>query len=254
MRGDINASELYQDPELLKRLGFGIYDVAFGSAGGVGFEDILKFSYVEAQEEDNKFYRRKVYKLTGNYYTNEMAKAIWEKSQEFQAEFSRKTGQQLFLKDAAALWLDRQGHEFFKEWTLQQQEVPFRMRNRAEPAMGKLEVLAARLMPRWRELLEAGFSIPAILCAELLETRVEQTTINSRYLRTVARLSGHAVKDKAELYKRLREVKQLQKNLCAQTGSSVSQSAATIEYFRRLTLVAEIESKQPETALCYAAV
>ena len=54
MRGDINATELYQDREFLTRVGMGIYDIEFGSNGNVGFEDVFKFSYVENEEEDPK--------------------------------------------------------------------------------------------------------------------------------------------------------------------------------------------------------
>ena len=60
MRGDINAIELYKDREFLTRVGYGIMDVPVGSTGDVGFEDVLKFSYLESQEEDPKLFRRRV--------------------------------------------------------------------------------------------------------------------------------------------------------------------------------------------------
>ncbi len=243
MRGDINATELYQDQEFLARVGLGIYDIEFGASGNVGFEDVFKFSYVENEEEDPKLYRRKVYKLTGKYYTNDLARILWARFNESRALLSEVEGRELSLEEAAQRWLQDHGHDFFKSWALRAAEVPFRMRNQAEPTLGWVDVLAFRLAPMWRELLEAGFSLPTILFTMALEfPRRKQGTRRERYTRLVARLSGHHIHDQAEMQKRIREIKQLARLLSRQVGHNIGSRAATIEYYRRLNLVAEIES------------
>lgn len=248
MRGDINATELYQDREFLTRVGLGIYDIGFGSNGNVGFEDVFKFSYVENEEEDPKLYRRKVYNLTGKYYTNDLARILWARFHESRALLSEKENRELSLEEAAQRWLQDYGHDFFKGWALHAAEVPFRMRNQAELDLGMVDIVALRLTPMWRELLEAGFTLPTILFTMLLEfPKREQGTKRERYTRLVARLSGHQVHDQAEMNKRIREIKQLGRQLSRQIGHNVGSRAATIEYYRRLNLAAEIE--EPPTAL-----
>ncbi|MBN9392519.1 MAG: hypothetical protein J0I20_31080 [Chloroflexi bacterium] len=243
MRGDITASELYQDQEFLTRIGLGIYDVEFGSNGNVGFEDVFKFSFVENEEEDPKLYRRKVYNLTGKYYTNELARILWARFHESQALLSEMEGCEISLKEAAQRWLQDHGHEFFKSWALRVTEVPFRMRNQAEPYLGFIDLVALRLAPMWRELLEAGFNLPNILFAMALELpKKNQGSKRERYTRLVARLSGHQIHGQEDMQKRIREIKQLARLLSRQVGHNVGSRAATIEYYRRLNLVAEIES------------
>jgi hypothetical protein len=254
MRGDITASELYQDQEFLTRIGLGIYDVEFGSNGNVGFEDVYKFSFVENEEEDPKLYRRKVYNLTGKYYTNELARILWARFHESQALLSEMEGRELSLQEAARRWLQDHGHEFFKSWALRVTEVPFRMRNQAEPALGFIDLVALRLAPMWRELLEAGFNLPTILLAMALEfPKKNQGSKRERYTRLVARLSGHQINDPCDMQKRIREIKQLARLLSRQVGHNVGSRAATIEYYRRLNLVAEIESAPARAELSLAA-
>jgi hypothetical protein len=243
MRGDINAAELYQERDFLTRVGLGIYDIEFGSNGNVGFEDVFKFSYVENEEVDPKLYRRKVFNLTGKYYNNDVAEILWARFHECQALLSENEGRQLSLEEAAQRWLQDYGHDFFKAWALQAAEVPFRMRNQAEPALGWVDVAALRLTPMWRELLEAGFSLPAILLAMAIEfPKKNQGTKRERYTRLVARLSGHCIHNQGEMNKRIREIKQLRRQVSRQVGYNIGTRVATIEYYRRLNLVAEIES------------
>lgn len=254
MRGDITASELYQDQEFLTRVGLGIYDVEFGSNGNVGFEDVFKFSYVENEEEDPKLYRRKVYNLTGKYYTNELARILWARFHESKGLLSEMEGRELSLEEAAQRWLQDHGHDFFKSWALRVTEVPFRMRNQAELTLGFIDVVALRLAPVWRELLEAGFNTPTILLAMALELpKKNQGSKRERYTRLVARLSGHRIHNSDEMQKRIREIKQLARLLSRQVGHNVGSRAATIEYYRRLNLVAEIESAPVRMELSLAA-
>lgn len=246
MRGDINATELYTNREFLVRVGLGIYDVEVGTTGGVGFEDVRRFSYVEDQEQDPKLFRRKVFELVGRYYPNDLAKALWAEFRVHQAELRGQTGLNVSLEEAARRWLEQHGHEFLKAWAFRQESVPFRMRNQAEPHRGWLAVAACRVAPQWRELLEAGFSLPAILVVALLEMRAKS------YLRVVARLSGHRVENLAEQHKREAEIDQLAEYLNQQAGYDIGRRAATIEYYRRLTLLAEIEGKHLNSSILWA--
>lgn len=242
MRGDIKAAELYQDRDFLTRVGLGIYDIEFGSNGNVGFEDVFKFSYVENEEVDPKLFRRKVFNLTGKYYNNDVAQTLWARFHECRALLSEIEGRQLSLEEAAQRWLRDYGHDFFKAWALQATEVPFRMRNQAEPSLGYVDVAALWLTPMWRELIEAGFSLPAILLGMAMEfPRKNHGTKRERYTRLVSRLSGHRICDDEVLYKRIWEIKQLRRMISRQVGHNIGTRVATIEYYRRLNLVADIE-------------
>ncbi len=242
MRGDINAVELYQDREFLVRVGLGIYDVEVGSTGGVGFEDVHKYAYLKDEGEDPKLYRRRVFSLVGQYYPNDLAHALWDKFEQYQAALAQQYGKQPDLAQVARQWLEQYGHDFLKDWTLRREEVPFRMRNQAEPRLGLVDVAACRLAPQWRELLEVGFSLPAIAFAALFERRGQHE--GDRYIRLTARLSGQRVKDSAELEKRRQEVAQLEAHLSQQTGASIGLRAATVEYYRRLSLLGAIEGNE----------
>lgn len=240
MRGDINASELLNDREFLLRVGLGLMDVPFGSGGTVGFEDVKQFAYVDDQQQDPKHFRRKVAELTGHYYPNDMARVLWHKFHEEQTRLKHESGLEPCLQEAARHWLERNGHTFFKEWTLQRAEVPFRMRNLNEPRLGIVDLAAIKLAPEWRELIVAGFRLPRLVYAGMRETVRGR---RERYLRIAARVSGLPIKDDAELAKRCREITHLQSWLSRQAEQEVSLKAATVEYYRRLRLVAELEGK-----------
>ncbi len=240
MRGDINAVEVYQDKELLTRLGYGMLDVPVGSTGGVGFEDVRKYSHIDNEEEDVKMYRRRVYHLTGRYFTNDLSRALWYKFQEHKWVLSEQAGQEISLEEAVADWMQNHSHDFFKEWAFQQEVVPFRLRYTSEPQRGWVGLTAGLVVPQIRELLEVGFGVPAIMWAVMLEVWGGP---QYNYLRVVARLSGHRVKGQAEAAQRQAEVNQLEQYLSQQTGQQYGAKAATIEYYRRLNLVAEFEGK-----------
>ena len=171
-RGDISASEVYADREMLNRLGYGIFDVTFGKDGGVGFENVRDFSYVVAQDDDPRLYRRKVYELIGRYYPNRLAKELWDKFINHKWVMSERAGYEIDLITAANDWFNRHGHQFLKEWTFRQSVVPTRIRNQSEPSTGMLGVVASRLFPNLRELLNAGFSITDVARAAVSEATV----------------------------------------------------------------------------------
>ncbi len=242
MRGDINATELFEkeNEEMRTRLGYGILDVEFGSTGGVGFEDVRRFSHIDNEEEDIKVFRRRIFNLIGRYYTNELARALWYKFLDHKWVLSEQAGFEIGLEEAAHDWLKKYSHDFFKEWALKQSEVPFRLRYRNEPRRGWFGLATGQMTPQWRELLEVGFSLPAIALASLIEMRHGQ---QYHYLRLVGRLSGHRIKDAAEATRRQAEIKQLEQYLSQHTNTMYGTRPATIEYYRRLNLVAEIEGK-----------
>jgi hypothetical protein len=166
--GDINADEVYNDREMLNRLGYGIFDVNFGKSG-VGFENVKDFSYVVAQDEDPKLYRRKVFNLIGHYFPNPLAKLLWDKFIDHKWVLSERAGYEIGLKEAAQDWFDNYRHEFLKEWTFKQANVPERIRNRREPDRSLLGIIAELVMPNLRDLLRAGFSVTDIALAAISE-------------------------------------------------------------------------------------
>lgn len=173
--GDITAAEVYADREMLNRLGYGIFDVSFGSFGGVGFENVKDFSYVIAQDQDDKLYRQKVYELTGHYYPNRLAKAIWDKFIDHKWVLSERAGHEVDLPTAAQDWMEKYSHDFLKDWTFHQPEVPQRFRYQNEPRKGVVGLMAGALIPHWRELLDAGFTITDIARAALVEAALPGT-------------------------------------------------------------------------------
>ena len=245
MRGDINAVELYEpeNRDFLVRIGYGIYDVAVGSTDGVGFEDVHRFSYLEAEGEDPKLYRRKVFNLVGRYYQNDLARVLWFNFLDYQMELTNQHGYEITLEEAALKWLDQYGHDFLKTWTLDQPTVPFRMRNQAELSRSYADVAIAYLNPRWRELLEAGFSLAAISFFSLVELTGRNRAKGDHYTRLVARLSGHPIRSAEETTRRQAEIEGLRHRLSQDGSPLISKQEATIEYYRRLNLVAELESQ-----------
>src|SRR6476469_2636497 len=95
--GDINASQVLADRTLLNRLGYGIFDLEWGSSG-YGFENVHDFSYVIAPDLDPKIYRHKVFEMTGHYYNNTLAREIWYQLLEHKVKLSREAGREIALK------------------------------------------------------------------------------------------------------------------------------------------------------------
>lgn len=243
MRGDINAVELYQDRKFLERVGFGIYDIAVGSTGGVGFEDVHRYSYLEAEEADPKLYRRRVFELIGEYYPNDLAKILWNEFGKYQTQLNQQANLQLSLKDCAIEWLAQHGNALFTEWALQQSEIPYRIRNQKEVDLRWSAWVLRVMLPDWRELLENGFSIWAVALATLINNLSwlqYRLSGQQKFVRKVARLSKLPLLDVAELRQRIAEIEQFQKQEIAANDSF---RVATIEYYRRLVLAKELEDK-----------
>ncbi len=297
-RGDITAAEVYADREMLNRLGYGIFDVNFGSAG-IGSENIKDFTYLVTHDDDPRLYRRKVYEVTGRYYANRLAKAIWDRliDKKLRAE---EEGREADLSVIAQEWLEKESHQFLKDWTFRQPVVPERIRNRAEPSKGLLETAVSQVSPRFRELLDAGFSITDITRAAIQEAAnpgpwkellrptqpkehrhsflnsvfqsrkrreekershdedytddnpyflvkklsPEEITEGRYYVRMVANLTGHEPQSKEEAERRWREILEHKWYMSERAGHDVGLRASAIDYFRRLSLIQEVETGQ----------
>ena len=184
-RGDITASEIYADREMLNRIGYGIFDVTF-SQDGIGSENIKDFSYIAAQDEDPKMYRRKVFQLIGRYYPNPLAKLLWDKFIDHKWVMSEAAGREIPLQVAAQDWFNQYSHQFLKEWTFTQTDIPYRVRNRHEPYVGVVSLLAGRLVPQISELLQSGFSI-----VDITKAAVTQTVVPGHWRKLAHRKGTH---------------------------------------------------------------
>jgi Domain of unknown function (DUF4032) len=186
-RGDITAGEIYEDRELLNRLGYGIFDVNFGSSS-IGFENIKDFTYVVAPDEDPRLYRRRVFDLTGRYFPTNLAKAIWNKLVDHKWVFSEEAGHEVSLRAAAEDWMERYSQGFLKEWTFNQPDnaIPGRIRNRKEPRKGWLGLVTGLVMPDFKQLLDAGFTVKDVIKASVEES------FNNKVWRNVKKLNDRA--------------------------------------------------------------
>ncbi|MEI7556005.1 DUF4032 domain-containing protein [Candidatus Chlorohelix sp.] len=263
MPGDISADEVYADRELLNRLGYGIFDVQWGKSG-VGFENVRDFSYVVREHEDPKLYRRKIFELVGKYYPNNLAKAVWDKFIDHKWVMSEQRGEEVSLKVAAEDWIENHSHEFLKEWTFKQLEVPYRIRSANEPRKDFLSVVTGRVFPNLQDLLNVGFSVSDIIWARLHEIKpipksqkvqeeakasqgegyyvlqkINPTEFN--YIRLVANLTGHVIQTQEEAEKRWHEILEHKWYMSEREGNDVGLRTAALDYYRRLNLLAETE-------------
>lgn len=266
-RGDITASEIFQDRELLNRLGYGIFDVAWGK-NWIGSENVRDFSYIIAPDFDPKIYRHKVYEVLGRYYDNQLAKRMWYNFLEHKLELSEQAGREVELKTAAQAWFARFGYAFLKEWALHQPQVPERIRNLAEPSRNWTSVVAELLLPGLKDLFEAGFSLSAILKAAYLallplrkssysgkdlpfypsplnevsqSKKVKAKKSNQLYMRVVAMLTGHPIHTRQEVHRQWHEILEHQSYLNKYREGEVSVQIATVDYYRRLALLEALE-------------
>ncbi len=74
VRGNIRASDVAKDRELLNRLGYGVLDVQTES-GDVGFEDVRRYSYLVAPELSPRATARRLRDILGRPFSEEEARA-----------------------------------------------------------------------------------------------------------------------------------------------------------------------------------
>ncbi len=282
MPKDVTAADVYADRELLNRLGYGIFDVQFTKDGSIGSENIHDFTYLVAQDDDPRLYRRKIFELVGRYYPNKSAKQIWDKMVDHKWVLSEQLGHEVDLKTAAEDWIKKYSHDFLKEWTFQQPKVPFRIRSHHEPRKSWLGVVTGYIFPNLRELLDAGFTVTDIIVGTAKEANpvkslklqkkrsplrligkkadktaetaastgekyfvVQRTPPHNSdffYIRLVANLTGHEIKKEDEAAKRWREILEHKWYMSEREGHDVGLRAAAVDYYRRLNFLAEAES------------
>ena len=169
MPGDIRASEVFEDREMLNRLGYGIMDVEWGK-GEIGSENVRDFSYVVAQDQDPKFYRRMVYDLIGRYFSNDLAKVLWDKFIDHKWVLSERAHREIDLKTAAQDWMQNYSHNFLKEWTFTHAVPTSRIRGSHEPSRGFMGSVVSQVVPPLGELLDSGFTVINVIAAALHES------------------------------------------------------------------------------------
>lgn len=175
MPGEVRYGEVYKDREMLNRLGYGIMDIEWGK-GEIGSENIRNFSYVVAQDQDPKFYRRMVYDLVGRYFSNDLAKAIWDKFIEHKWVLSERAHRDVGLKVAGDDWIKNYSHDFLKEWTFTHPVPTTRIRGIHEANRGAIGSVASLVIPPLGDLLDSGFSVINVAGAAMRESLPLQGT------------------------------------------------------------------------------
>jgi hypothetical protein len=235
---DMNASEVLANRDLLNRLGYGIFDLAWGTSG-YGFENVRNFSYVIAPDYDPKIYRHKVFDATGHYYNNQLAREVWYKLLEHKIKLCQEAGHEIELKTVAQDWLAKYSHAFFKDWTFHQAEIPTRIRYWEEPREKWSGVIFGHLVPQLKLLLDAGFTLGEISKATL--TALKLKTGGLFYMRLVTSLLGYTLSSPEETEKTWQEIQQHQQYLDKQQGHAVDLHYAILDYYRRLNFMLAIE-------------
>ena len=234
----MNASEVLANRDLLNRLGYGIFDLAWGSSG-YGFENVRNFSYVIAPDFDPKIYRHKVFEATGHYYNNQLAREVWYKLLAHKIKLCREAGHEIELKTVAQDWLANYSHAFFKEWTFHQAEIPTRIRYWQEPNEKWSGVIFGHLVPQVKILLDAGFRLSEIIRAAFIALKPERGGVY--YMRLVANLLGYTLSTPEETEKTWYEIQNHKQYLDRQQGREVGFHEAILDYYRRLNLLLAIE-------------
>ena len=305
MRGDIRATDVFKDREMLNLLGWGIMDVEWGK-GEIGSENIRNFSYVVAQDQDAKFYRRMVYDLIGRYFVNDLARDLWNKFIDHKWVLSEQAGHEINLKVAAQDWMEKHSHDFLKRWTFSHPVPTGRIRNVREPNRGLMGSMASQVVPPLGDLLDSGFSVVNVVGAALRESiplpsnravreavepnddllapvpklhrpsivghflnpfqsrkarrknqrsdqktdpmlvlaKVEPEHRGLYYVRLLANLTGHHFKNHTEAAHYWREVLEHKWYMSEQAKEDVGLRRAALDYFRRLNMLAQVESGQ----------
>lgn len=240
----LKAHEVFEDAQLLRMLGWGILDMERES-GGVGFEDVFSYSYLVHPEDDRQAPSRRIMRLLGEYFSSDVARAMWEQILGFKAGREKEDGQPWSLEKAALEWYRRHGRAFLRQQYLSRAEVPERVPGVPERGAGLLEKAVELAMPEMRSLLEAGFSVvdvvrvfrpylgKAVRC--FLLRKVAPQERERYYVRMIASLTGYELDEKSaeELWPQILEHKWY---MSERAGQDVGLQAAALDFFKRLKL------------------
>jgi len=244
VQGDVTASQVADDQELLDRLGYGILDIQ--SESGVGFEDVRRFTYVVDSARNPRAKAAQLQSLLGRPFTEREARAAWLEIVEYKARKLEDTDEEIPIEDAAREWNERHGFAFRRRWSLSSPEAEARQyipgaRERSPGAVGKV---AGRALPELRPLLEAGFSVIDVLAEAVREpfrsTRlalrgVRREERSKHYVRLVSNLTGWTLSEE-EAERVWAEALKHKVHLSDKLGHEVSMERAVVDYFKRLRL------------------
>lgn len=244
MRGDLKASDVVKDQELLNRLGYGIMDVQ--TSDGVGFEDVRRFSYVVEPEMSPRATAIRLRKMLGRPFTEAEARATWNEILRYKLRKLRETGEDISIEDAAKQWDKKYGFGFRRKWYLTRPEPGQRRyipggRERSPGAVGRA---AGAVLPELKPLLEAGFSVNDILhvaaqnpvrTARIMLHRVGKRDRDNYYVRLVGDITGWKLsKEEAEIV--WTEALKHKLYVKEEFDQDISMERAIVDYVKRLRL------------------
>lgn len=245
VRGNIRASDVAKDRELLNRLGYGVLDVQTES-GDVGFEDVRRYSYLVAPELSPRATARRLRDILGRPFSEEEARAAWDEILRYKLKRLRETGENVPIEQAAREWDQKYGFGFRRRWYLTRPEpgekryVP----GAHERSPGAVARIAGRILPELKPLLEAGFSVSDILTiaarnplqsARLVLRKVPRRERDRHYVQLVADITGWTLPpEQAEKVweEALRHKLYVKEHL----GQDISMERAVVDYVKRLRL------------------
>lgn len=239
----LRASEVYQDIELLRMLGWGIMDMERET--GVGFEDVHFYAYLVHPEDDRQAVARRVSRLLGRYYPPAVAGPMWQHILAYRAVREREEGSQLRLDEAAKAWYREFGRAFLRQHYLGRSVVPRRVPGVPERGAGLTERVVEFVIPELKPLLEAGFSVVDVarvtgphlgrVFKSLVLRRIDPETKDRHYVDLIARLTGYrtAPEHCEGLWRQILEHKWY---MSERAGGDVGIQEAALDFFKRLKL------------------
>lgn len=236
------APDVYKDKELLDRLGYGILDIPYQS--GVGFEDVYRFGYLVQPERAPHFYTRLLLRILGMAFERSLAHAMWAEILKHKWLLSEEAGKDVGIEYAARDWYEKYGDGFEKEWYLKKPEVPRHFPGTPERGPGLAEKAVGLVIPSFKELLAAGFSVLDIFAASrtlgksgfrLLVGVVPEKEREKFYVRLIGRLAGNEL-SREEAKAAWQEILEHKWYMSEKAGQDVGIQAAALDYFKRLKM------------------
>jgi len=244
MRNDVTVVEVVNNPDLQKRIGYGVLDVRTES--GVGFEDVYRYSYASRPELHPKATAHRLQRVLGRAMTEAEARAAMEEIERYKRAREQQLGRELTFEEAAREWDERHGAEFRKRWFLSQPELSQRriMPGAHEQGPGALAKTTTVVVPELEPLLESGYGVGDVLLAAarhpLRAMRYVLRVVPKEekpkyYVKLIARLTGWELSEE-EAQEAWQEILQHRQRLQAQGFKDVSLERAAVDYFKRLRL------------------
>lgn len=242
----LRAHEVYEDTELLRRIGWGILDMERET--GIGFEDVRSYAYLVHPEDDRQAASRRIMRLLGRYFAPEVAGPMWREILGYKAWREREEEQEVPMEEAAREWYRRHGRDWLRQHYLNRQRVPDRVPGVPERGSGLVEKVVEWALPDLSALLEAGFGVVDVArvsrsylgrmfrCSVV--RRCDSEERGRFYVDLIARLTGYEIppSEAPELWARILEHKWY---LSERAGRDVGIQTAALDFFKRLKLADE---------------